>query len=82
MLVTAQHGRGFDIYNFGFEGIGNGAGGGWNSSHLNNSKQTGESLLTGAQGGIPCSRLAKWQVNGGFGGGGSACHSGGGGKHQ
>lgn len=35
--------------------------------------------MNGAVGGIPCPRLSKWQVTGGFGGGGSGCQSGGGG---
>ncbi|OTF75307.1 hypothetical protein BLA29_000968 [Euroglyphus maynei] len=78
-LSNAQHGHGFDIYNAGYEGIGDGSGGGWNSSEIAQNNQTGQSLLNGAVGGIPCTRLSKWQVTGGFGGGGSGCQSGGGG---
>ncbi|XP_046919194.1 anaplastic lymphoma kinase [Dermatophagoides farinae] len=79
-LSSAQHGRGFDIYNLGYEGTGDGAGGGWNTSTIIQNNQTGQSLLYGAVGGIPCPRLSKWRVTGGFGGGGgSSCQFAGGG---
>lgn len=64
----------------GYEGTGDGAGGGWNTSTIIQNNQTGQSLLYGAVGGIPCPRLSKWRVTGGFGGGGgSSCQFAGGG---
>ncbi|KAH9422121.1 hypothetical protein DERP_002415 [Dermatophagoides pteronyssinus] len=78
-LSSAQHGRGFDIYNSGFQGIGDRSGGGWNSSPIIQNNQTGQSLLDGAIGGLVCPQLSEWNVTGGFGGGGGGCQSGGGG---
>lgn len=56
-----MHGRGFDYYNVGTAGNGDGSGGGWRKETTGN--QTGQSLLSGAHGGLPCKRLAKWQVD-------------------
>lgn len=53
-----MHGRGFDYYNVGTAGNGDGSGGGWRKETTGN--QTGQSLLSGAHGGLPCKRLAKW----------------------
>lgn len=58
---TEMHGRGFDVYNLGSAGNGDGAGGGWRKESTG-SNQTGQSLLSGAHGGLPCKRLAKWLV--------------------
>ncbi|KAI2801425.1 hypothetical protein BLOT_010976 [Blomia tropicalis] len=81
-----QHGQGFDLYNVGSAGSGDGSGGGWNhsrtaihSNHHRDQNQTGKSLLLGGEGGQPCKRLFKWHTNGGFGGGGGGCQTGGGG---
>ena len=58
---TEMHGRGLDVYNLGSAGNGDGAGGGWRKESTANN-QTGQSLLSGAHGGLPCRRLAKWLV--------------------
>ena len=62
-----QHGQGFDLYNVGSAGSGDGSGGGWNhprtaihSNHHRDQNQTGKSLLLGGEGGQPCKRLFKW----------------------
>src|SRR5699024_5769873 len=59
---TGQHGRGFDFYNLGTEGSEDGSGGGWNYTNSARSNQTGRSLLSGAEGGLPCKRFSKWQA--------------------
>ena len=57
-----------------------GAGGGWHLDFVQYN-HSGQALLEGALGGMPCKGAQHygWEISGGFGGGGGGCTSGGGG---